>query len=253
MDELKLREKQLLEMNAKIDRQNEQLLKQLNGVSQSKIDREIDQLADADVDFKDLDDEESQADLRFDYSQVDPYDRHSLKKSQRPLGAVADSDMVDSLHLNDGVRPKRTMEDEGTRFLKKADEIRKKELIEQVATMEQKDNQISELTSSLHMKQQEAEELKRHLASAIKDLETRDGQVKKLEDKALRLSEECQKLTGELKAAGEKHEQLKGANMEARRQLGGLEKQKQGVEREQSSMAKTSKKFETELGKKDQR
>lgn len=67
------------------------------------------------------------------------------------------------------------------------------------------------------------------------------------------MGEECSRLSKELKAANEKNEQLKANNMEAKRQLGGLEKQKQGAEREQSSMIKTQKKFETELAKKDQR
>lgn len=175
-----------------------------------------------------------------------------MKMSQKnPLN---DDHLADSLQLDPTKRhDKEGLEEKGAKFLKKVDDIRKQETMTKLQEYEKMTTQVRDQESTIQRQAQEIDLLKAHMQNALKDMSIKDDQLKKLEEKCLRQNEECQKLSKELKAYLDKNEQLKGANMEVRRQLGGLEKQKQGVEKEQGAMLKAQKKFETELTKKDQK
>lgn len=257
MHELRLREQKLLELNNQIDKQNEQLLKQLK--TTSKLDNDIQQLGHIDADFNDENDDNDDNDLMFDYSNINPYNKESLKMSQRP---IADSQLADSMQVdNNNVgmslfnnnNPNRHDNNDAEKLLKHADEIRKRDAVKRVENNLDNEAKIHEMMAQLSMKNSEIETVKQHLKQALADLDARDEQLQRLEDKVLRTNEESIKLTKELKNISEKYELIKQNNMEAKRQLGGLEKQKQGAEREQSLMMKTQKKFEGELAKRDQR
>ncbi len=257
MHELRQREQKLLELNNQIDMKNEALLKQLK--TKSKLDEEIGQF-NVDVDFNDNNDDEDD-DLKFDYSNINPYDKESLKKSQRPVVGVGDSQLADSMQVDNNTTTmfsnnnivRNNDVNYGEKLLKQADDIRKREAVKRATDNIDNETKVHELIAELSNKNGELETVKQHLKQAIAELDNREEQVKKLEDKLLRTNEESIKLTKELKSISEKYETVKQTNMETKRQLGGLEKQKQGAEREQSSMMKTQKKFESELAKRDQR
>lgn len=191
------------------------------------------------------------ADLKFDYSQVNPYDKNTLKISQKHNH---EDDLVDSLQLDPAKRrDKETFEEKGTKFMQQVDEIKRQDTVNRVKEAGVLTQQVVEHERRLHEQKLEIDELKTHLQSAMKDLGVKDDQLRRLEEKSLRLAEDCQKYSKEVKSLTEKNEQLKSANMENKRMMGGLEKQKQGVEREQSQMTKNNKKYEAELAKKEQR
>lgn len=162
--------------------------------------------------------------------------------------------MVDSLQIDPAKRrDKETLEEKGTKFLKKIDDIKKQDAINRLHDNDKLNELVRQQESQLQAQQMEIQTLKSNLTAALKELASKDSLVKGLEDKVASLGEESKNLSKELKAAVEKNQELKEANMEVRRQLGGLEKQKSGVEKEQGAMLKTQKKFETEMIKKDQK
>jgi len=137
--------------------------------------------------------------------------------------------------------------------LKKVEEIKKQDAVVRAKEAGVLNQQVVDQERIIHQQKLEIDELRTHLQTAMKDLTAKDDQLRKLEEKSLRLNEECQKYSRELKALAEKNDQLKNTNMETKRMIGGLEKQKQGVEREQSQLTKNQKKYEADLGKKEQR
>jgi chromosome segregation ATPase len=150
-------------------------------------------------------------------------------------------------------RDQEGFEERGNKFLKKVEEIKKQDAVVRAKEAGVLNQQVVDQERIIHQQKLEIDELRTHLQTAMKDLAAKDDQLRKLEDKSLRINEECQKYSKELKALAEKNDQLKNVNMETKRMIGGLEKQKQGVEREQSQMTKNNKKYEAELAKKEQR
>lgn len=271
--ELKRREEELMRMNQELDLKQHEVLR---GVQQPRVtDSELAGVPDDDVDFKDFDDEEDGKGLKFDYSMVDPYDKSTLKNSQVPArrtgnssgfggkttgvnpymaqlrGLEENDNLADSLQLD--ARRDETLEDRGRKLLAEAGQATKAELL-------RKTDQVADLAAKLSEQQAaqsrlllEVENLKARLAAAGKELATKDEQLRRLEDKALATAQENERLSRDLKASVEKHEAAKLQLMEAKRQLGGVTKEKQGAERENTQMGKTQKKFESELAKKEQR
>lgn len=273
--ELRRREEELMRMNQEIDKKNQDALRGV--MHQPKItDSELAGIADEDVDFKDLDEDDEKNDLKYDYSQINPYDKSTLKNSQIPakragnLNATSgstsganpytaqlrnmeeeDDNLADSLHIE----PRRddTLEERGRRLLTEAGHATKAELIRKGDQVAELNARLAEQTAVNSRLQMELENLKGRLSQAAKEMSLKDEQLRKLEEKAMQGYSESERLAKELKAANERGEAAKLQLMDAKRQLGGLTKEKQGAERENNQMGKTQKKFESELAKKEQR
>lgn len=118
---------------------------------QLEVDNDIDKVGDLDVDFKDIDDDDDN-DLKFDYSQVDPYNPSSLKQSRR----------IDNSRLRDeGRRP--TMEEEGTKLLKQAEAVKRDDLLRGVKQKDELERQVREQQVFIAAGKSEIDELKQHL------------------------------------------------------------------------------------------
>lgn len=262
LEELKRREKELLERNEQINRGMGH--QPASGVKASGVDnlnKELDHLEGLDVDFGDLDNDSlSGQDLKYDYSQVDPSNANNmalnqLKRSQQKMSGfedqIADSQ---SLHLDPSLKaPQPSLEARGANILKKADKVQREETMRKAQALDELTQELYRKQETLQQRDLELAELRQHLEQALADLNQKDVLVKKLEDKAGRLGEESQRLSKELKAASDKNDQLKQANMDARRQLGGLERQKSTAEKEQNQLNKTNRRHQDEMAKKDQR
>ena len=99
---------------------------------QLEVDNDIDKVPDIEVDFKDIDDDDDD-DLKFDYSQVDPYNPSSLKQSRR----------IDNTRLrDDNKRP--TMEEEGTKLLRQAEIVKRDDLLWGVKQKDELERQVRE-------------------------------------------------------------------------------------------------------------
>lgn len=273
--ELRRREEELMRMNQELDKKNQDVLKGV--LHKPKItDSELAGVADEDVDFKDLEDDEYGQGLRYDYSQVNPYDKSTLKNSEMQgkkgsglgntglnspgtnpylahlKGLEENDNLVDSLQL-DPRRDETTLEDRGRKFLAEAGQATKAELLRKADQVAELNSKLADQTAINSRLQHEVDGLKSRLGAVSKELSSKDEQLRRLEEKALGAASEAERLTKELKAVTEKHEAAKLQLMDAKRQLGGLTKEKQGAERENTQMGKTQKKFEGELAKKEQR
>lgn len=191
--------------------------------------------------------------MKFDYSQVNPFDKNTLKLSQRPSGGQEDQ-LVDSLQLDRDNRDNgKGLEERGQMFLQRVDEIKRAETMGKMKENEQLRVDIMGLESTIQQLRLEMEGMRAHLQAAVKESENKDVLMRRLEEKGARMAEEAARMGKELKAANEKIEQLKNINVETKKQLGGLEKQKQGAERDNSQMAKMHKRYEGEIVKRDQK
>lgn len=272
--ELRKREEELMRMNQELDLKNKDVLR---GVRQQPqiTDSELAGVADDDVDFKDLEDDEENQDLKYDYSLVNPYDKSTLKNSQIPArktgtgsnfgskhsggnpftaqlrGLEENDNLADSLHIEP--RRDETLEDRGRKLLQEAGQATKADLLRKADQLAEANAKLAEQAAALSRLATEADGYKARLAAAVKDLATKDEQLRRLEEKALAAGGENERLAKELRGLGEKHEAAKLQLMDAKRQLGGITKEKQGAERENTQMNKTQKKFEGELAKKEQR
>lgn len=257
--------------NQELDLKNQNLLK---GVNQPKItDSDLAGIED-DVDFKDLEDD--QEDLKFDYSQVDPYDKNTLKNSQIPakkhtnnsgagsMSSAQNPYMTQLRHLEDNdnltdslqveqPRKDETMAERGQRLLQAAGTATRAEVQRQAEQIAAISAQLADSQAHAARLLADNDALKARLAAAAKDLAGKDDQLRRLDEKATAAGLENERLAKDYKAVSEKHEAAKLQLMEARRQLGGVTKEKMGAERENTQMGKTQKKFEGDLAKKEQR
>ena len=266
--ELRRREEELMRMNEELDLKNEKVLRGV--ITQPKItDSALDGIEDDDVDFKDFDDEDEQEGLKFDYSQVNPYDKKTLKNSQIPAKTVQqhnpysahlrhledNDDLADSLQLDPRDKPKHgdTLADRGQRLTQKLDAIDAKNATNSAADLITMRQTISEQSSEIADLKRQLDTLQCHMNQAVSDANNKDDMIRKLDDRVNRSMEDVNRLNKEMKAMIEKNEVLKTQNMDMKRQLGSIEKQKLGAERETTMMTKTNKKFETEMSKKEQR
>lgn len=261
--ELRRREEELMRMNEEIDQKNQRVFKDVLNHHTKITDSALEGVPDDDVDFKDFDDEDEQAGLKYDYSQVNPYDRSTLKNSQVPprnqqgkqynpytehLRQLEDNDdLADSLQIDTRKGDKSESLQAQIASLSKKDAAAK---LADMASLQQTVADLNSKVSSLHL---ENEDLRKMLSAAVSDVKQRDEELAKLREKCRIVAEDCNKLQKDLRAAEDKNEQLKSANMDIKRTLGGLERQKQGAEKETTMMSKTQKKIEVELSKKDQK
>ena len=274
LSELRRREEELMRMNQELDKRNQEVLRGV--MSHPKMtDSDLAGVPDDDVDFKDFDDEEGETGLKIDYSQVDPYDKSTLRNSElktkktnkgikehsnnidnNPYTAKLrqleqNDELVDSFHIE----PRRddTMEERGRRLLTEAGHATKADLLRKAEQVTGLTEQLAEQKAANTGLQHEVERLASKLTQVMTDLATREDQLRRLENKALLTSAEADRLSKELKATNEKFDAAKLQLMDAKRQMGGIAKEKQGAERENNMMNKTQKKFEGDLAKKEQR
>lgn len=271
--ELRRREEELMRMNQELDLKKHDVLRGV--LHQPKItDSELAGVGDEDVDFKDLDEEEDQ-DLKYDYSMVNPYDKSTLKNSQVParktgsgsqfaakntginpytaqLRSLEENDnLADSLQIDP--RRDETLEDRGRKLLAEANQATKAELLRKADQLADTNAKLAEQSAINSRLLSEIEGYKSRLAGAVKEISTKDEQLRRLDEKALSAMNDNDKLSKEVKSLTEKLEATKLQLMEAKRSLGGITKEKQGAERENTQMTKTQKKVESELAKKEQR
>lgn len=267
--ELRKREEELMRMNQEIDLKNEKMLKGV--ITQPNItDSALEGVADDDVDFKDFDDEDEQAGLNFDYSQVNPYDTSNLKNSRLPskqpsqkpnpfsnhLRQLEDNDdLADSLQLDPRNREKHgdTLSTRGQKLVQQLDAIDAKNAAASMTDLHNLRQTVSDQSQKIAELTRQLETMQCHMDQAVSDVRQKDDMIRKLDERANRSLSDVDRLTKDLKAMADKNEVLKTQNMEMKRQLGCVEKQKIGAEKETTLMSKTTKKFEGEMAKKEQR